>query len=76
MAGKTKIMSIVKQILLHHFQRRSKKSIVRVLNISKNTVGRYIQKHKAQGAVLKTCFNWMIKLLKAIRKKQFSFLHL
>ena len=49
MAGKTKTMSTVKQILLHHFQGRSKKSIVRALNISKNTVRRYIQQAQGSG---------------------------
>lgn len=48
MAGKNKTMSIVKQILLQHFQGRGKKSIVRDLSVSKNTVRRYIQ--LAQGA--------------------------
>jgi transposase len=42
MAGKTKLMSIVKQILLQLHQGQSKKSIVRDMGLSKNTLRRYI----------------------------------
>lgn len=43
MAGKTKPMSIVKQILLQLHQGQSRKSIVRDIGVSKNTVRRYLQ---------------------------------
>ncbi len=42
MAGKTKPMSIVKQILLQLHHGQSKKSIVRDMGLSKNTLRRYI----------------------------------
>ena len=42
MAGKTKLMSIVKQILLQLHQGQSRKSIVRDMGLSKNTLRRYI----------------------------------
>lgn len=52
MAGKTKTMSTVKQILLQYYQGRSRKSIVRDTGVSKNTVRRYLQ--LAQGSGLTT----------------------
>ena len=49
MAGKTKPMSIVKQILLKIQQGQSKKGIVRDLGLSKNTLRRYIQLIQGSG---------------------------
>ena len=49
MAGKTKPMSIVKQILLKIQQGHSKKGIVRDLGLSKNTLRRYIQLIQGSG---------------------------
>jgi predicted ArsR family transcriptional regulator len=44
MAGKTKPMSQIKQLLLLHKEGHSIKSIARNLGISKNTVKAYLQK--------------------------------
>ncbi|WP_081661836.1 LuxR C-terminal-related transcriptional regulator [Gillisia sp. JM1] len=44
MAGKSKRMSQVKQILRMHLQGTGKKTIARALPISKNTVKEYITK--------------------------------
>jgi transposase len=44
MAGKTKNMSQIKQLLLLHKQGKGKKTIARILGISKNTVKDYLQK--------------------------------
>jgi transposase len=52
MAGKTKIMSEVKQILRQHYQGRSKKSIARDLGLSKNTVRRYLDLAQGSGLPL------------------------
>ena len=49
MAGKTKPMSIVKQILLQLHQGQSKKGIVRDMGVSKNTLRRYIQLAQGSG---------------------------
>lgn len=49
MAGKTKIMSEVKQILRQHYQGRSKKSISRDIGVSKNTVRRYLDLAQGSG---------------------------
>ncbi len=43
MAGKTKSMSIIKQLLLQLHQGQSKKQIVRDMGISKNTLRRYLR---------------------------------
>jgi len=52
MAGKTKTMIIVKQILLQYYQGRSRKSIVRDTGVSKNTVRRYLQLAQGSGLPL------------------------
>jgi len=52
MAGKTKLMSIVKQILLLLHQGHSKKSIVRDTGVSKNTVRHYIELAQGSGHTL------------------------
>lgn len=44
MAGKTKNMSQIKQLLLLHQQGKGKKTIARILGISRNTVREYLQK--------------------------------
>lgn len=44
MAGKTKNMSQIKQLLLLHQQGKGKKAIARALGISRNTVKEYLQK--------------------------------
>lgn len=44
MAGKTKNMSQIKQLLLLHKQGKGKKTIARTLGMSKNTVKGYLQK--------------------------------
>lgn len=44
MAGKTKSMSQIKQLLLLYQQKKGKKTIATVLGMSKNTVKSYIQK--------------------------------
>lgn len=44
MAGKTKNMSQIKQLLLLHQQGKGKKTIARMLGMSKNTVKEYLQK--------------------------------
>jgi len=44
MAGKTKNMSQIKQLLLLHQQGKGKKTIARTLCMSKNTVKDYLQK--------------------------------
>lgn len=44
MAGKTKNMSQIKQLLLLHQQGKGKKTIARILGISKNTVKECLQK--------------------------------
>ena len=49
MAGKTKPMSIVKQILLQLHHGQSKKAIVRDMGVSKNTLRRYIQLAQGSG---------------------------
>ena len=49
MAGKSKDMSIVKQLLLLHQSGKGKKTIARDLGISKNTVKEYINKVENTG---------------------------
>jgi len=49
MAGKTKSMSIVKQILIMHRDGMGVKSIARTLQVSKNTVKGYLQKLETAG---------------------------
>src|SRR5690625_2271263 len=44
MAGKTKDMSQIKQLLLLHQQGKGKKAIARILGMSKNTVKSYLCK--------------------------------
>lgn len=46
MAGKPKPMSQVKQILRPHQQEKGKKTIAKVLSVSKNTVKDYFNKAK------------------------------
>lgn len=50
MAGKPKPMSQIKQLLQLHKQGKSKKSIARILGISRNTVKSYLSKLTAMGA--------------------------
>jgi hypothetical protein len=44
MAGKPKPMSMVKELLLLHQQGQGRKTIARILGISKNTVRSYLDK--------------------------------
>jgi transposase len=66
MAGKTKTMSVVKQILLQHYQGRSKKSIVRDLGVSKNTVRRYMQLAQGSGCSIEDLLKMDDKSLESI----------
>jgi len=54
MAGKTKRMSQVKQILQQHKQGHAKKTIARNLGISKNTVKSYLDKYRSSKLSLDT----------------------
>ncbi len=58
MAGKTKRMSQIKQLLRLHKQGKGKREIGRILNISKNTVKAYIEK----SALLKLSIDELLKL--------------
>lgn len=49
MAGKTKLMSQIKQLLQLHQQGKAKKEIARILGVSKNTVKSYLQKVEVSG---------------------------
>ena len=44
MAGKPKSMSQIKQLLLLHQQGKGRKTIARILGMSKNTVRSYLEK--------------------------------
>ncbi|URW78779.1 IS21 family transposase [Xiashengella succiniciproducens] len=49
MAGKTRPMSQIKQLLRLHQQGKAKKEIARILGISKNTVKSYLHKYESSG---------------------------
>ena len=49
MAGKTRPMSQIKQLLRLHQQGKAKKEIARILGISKNTVKSYLHKYGSSG---------------------------
>lgn len=70
MAGKTKPMSIVKQILLQLHHGQSKKSIVRDLGVSKNTVRRYSQLAQGSGYPLEELIKLEDPELEAILNRQ------
>jgi DNA-binding CsgD family transcriptional regulator len=44
MAGKSKPMSQIKQLMILHNQGKGRKTIARILGISKNTVKTYLEK--------------------------------
>lgn len=58
MAGKTKTMSLIKQLLQLHLQGKSRKFIAKALNISKNTVKTYLSKL----ALLEVDANYLLSL--------------
>lgn len=70
MAGKTKPMSIVKQILRALEQGQSKKSIVRDLGVSKNTVRRYIRHAMGSGIALEELLRMDDLQLEAVLNRQ------
>jgi len=72
MAGKTKPMSTVKQILLQLFQGQSRKSIVRSTGVSKNTVRHYIQVFQGSGHTLEELVKMDETELECLIQKQSS----
>ena len=70
MAGKTKPMSIVKQILLQLHQGQSQKRIVRDVGVSKNTVRRYIQLAQGSGHTLEDLLKMEDPVLEDILNRQ------
>lgn len=64
MAGKPKSMSQIKQLLLLHQQGRGRKTIVRILGMSKNTVRSYLEKLQAltHGPKAPVSIAWSIRL--------------
>lgn len=70
MAGKTKPMSIVKQILLQLHHGQSKKSIVREMGVSKNTVRRYIQLAQGCGYPIQELIKMDDPILESLLNRQ------
>lgn len=68
MAGKTKRMSAIKQLLRLHLQGVSNRQIAEQIGIYKNTVNRYIQKLKS----LDHAIGDLLKLEEPVLAKLFS----